>query len=143
PIHLKSNISKAFPNFSEHTVSLLALLTDKVVNGKPIVGLAFHSIRRYALSGIINKRLAPRLLAADPESLLQDCGTLFSPEKVLDCVLKNEKPGGHGDRAQAASALELAVWDANAKLRDEPVSASIARHYGSGDYSDKVAVYAA
>lgn len=143
PIHLKSNISNAFVNFSEHTVSLLALVTDKVVNGKPIVGLAFNSIGRYAQSGIINKRMAPRLLAADPESLLQDCGTLFSPEKILDCVLKNEKPGGHGDRAQAASALELAVWDANAKLRDEPVSASIARHYGRDDYSDKVAVYAA
>lgn len=143
PIHLKSNISNAFVNFSEHTVSLLALVTDKVVNGKPIVGLAFNSIGRYAQSGIINKRMVPRLLAADPESLLQDCGTLFSPEKILDCVLKNEKPGGHGDRAQAASALELAVWDANAKLRDEPVSASIARHYGRDDYSDKVAVYAA
>ena len=129
-------------NFSTHTVSLVALVTDQVRNGKPVVGLSFNSIGRYAQSGIIAQRMAPRLLAAKPESLLQDNAQL-SAEKVLACAMQNEKPGGHGDRAHAASALELAVWDLNAKLNDEPVSALIARHFGRTHYSPKVSVYAA
>jgi len=117
-------------------------VTDQVRNGKPVIGLSFNSIGRYAQSGIIAQRMAPRLLAAKPESLLQENGQL-SAEKVLACAMQNEKPGGHGDRAHAASALELAVWDLNAKLNDEPVSALIARHFGRTHYSSKVSVYAA
>jgi L-alanine-DL-glutamate epimerase-like enolase superfamily enzyme len=141
-VPLKSNVSNAVINFSTHTVSLVALVTDQVRNGKPMVGLSFNSIGRYAQSGIIGQRMAPRLLAAKPDSLLQDNGQL-SAEKVLSCAMQNEKPGGHGDRAHAASALELAVWDLNAKLNDEPVSALIARHFGRTHYSPKVSVYAA
>ena len=141
-VPLKSNVSNAVINFSTHTVSLVALVTDQVRNGKPVIGLSFNSIGRYAQSGIIAQRMAPRLLAAKPESLLQDNGQL-SAEKVLSCAMQNEKPGGHGDRAHAASGLELAVWDLNAKLNDEPVSALIARHFGRTHYSPKVSVYAA
>ena len=143
PVRLQSNISNALVNFSSHTVSIVAIVTDRIKDGRPAIGLAFDSIGRYAQSGIINSRMIPRLMSARPESLLQDCGTQFSPEKVLACVLQNEKPGGHGDRAQAASALELAVWDLNAKLNDEPVSVTIARHYGRKERSPRVAVYAA
>ena len=142
PVQLKSNISNALVNFSEHTVSLLAVVTDKVVDGKPLVGLSFNSIGRYAQSGIINARMAPRVLAAPADSLLQDGEDCLSPEKVLACAIKNEKPGGHGDRAAAASAIELAVWDLNAKLRSEPASHTIARHYGLVPQA-KVRVYAA
>lgn len=141
-IPLKSNVSNAVINFSSHTVSLVALVTDQVRNGRPVVGLSFNSIGRYAQSGIIDQRMAPRLLAAKPESLLQANGQL-SAEKVLACALQNEKPGGHGDRAHAASGLELAVWDLNAKLNDEPASVLIARHYAHTAYSPKVSVYAA
>lgn len=141
-VPLKSNVSNSVINFSTHTVSLVALVTDQVRHGKPVVGLSFNSIGRYAQSGIIAQRMAPRLLAAKPESLLQDNGQL-SAEKVLACAMQNEKPGGHGDRAHAASGLELAVWDLNAKLNDEPVSALIARHFGRTNYSTKVSVYAA
>ena len=141
-VPLKSNVSNSVINFSTHTVSLVALVTDQVRNGKPVIGLSFNSIGRYAQSGIIAQRMAPRLLAAKPDSLLQDNGHL-SAEKVLACAMQNEKPGGHGDRAHAASALELAVWDLNAKINDEPVSALIARHFGRTHYSPKVSVYAA
>lgn len=143
PIALRSNISNAYVNFSQHTVSLLAIITDKQVDGKPLAGLSFNSIGRYAQSDIINKRMAPRLLQAPADSLLAECGTRISPEKVLACALKNEKPGGHGDRAMAASALEMAIWDLNAKLNDEPVSATIARHFGRPARDARVAVYAA
>ena len=141
-VSLNSNVSNSLINFSTHTVSLIALVTDQVRNGRPVIGLSFNSIGRYAQSGIIDKRMAPRLLAAKPDSLLQDDGKL-SAEKVLACAMQNEKPGGHGDRAHAASGLELAVWDLNAKLNDEPASVLIARHYGRKNYSPKISVYAA
>jgi L-alanine-DL-glutamate epimerase-like enolase superfamily enzyme len=142
-VRLQSNISNALVNFSSHTVSILAIVTDGIIGGRPAIGLAFNSIGRYAQSGIINNRMISRLTSAHPESLLQECGRLLSPEKVLACSLQNEKPGGHGDRAQAASALELAVWDLNAKLNDEPVSMTIARHFGRADRATRVSVYAA
>jgi L-alanine-DL-glutamate epimerase-like enolase superfamily enzyme len=143
PLALQSNISNAYVNFAKHTVSLLAIVTDKVVNGKPLIGLSFNSIGRYAQSDIINKRMAPRLLEVSPDSLLDSCGVRLSAEKVVRCALKNEKPGGHGDRAAAASAIEMAIWDLNAKLNDEPVSATIAHYYGRATRDETVAVYAA
>lgn len=141
-VPLNSNISNSLVNFSSHTVSLIALVTDQQRNGRPVVGLSFNSIGRYAQSGIIAQRMAPRLLAAKPDSLVQANGEL-SAEKVLACAMQNEKPGGHGDRAHAASGLELAVWDLKAKLNDEPASQHIARHFGTTNYSNKVSVYAA
>lgn len=140
---LRSDISNALVNFAEHTVSLLAIVTDRQVRGRPLVGLAFNSIGRYAQSGILHDRMIPRLLAADPDSLLAPCGNLLSAENVLACAMRNEKPGGHGDRAHAAGALELAIWDLNAKLADEPACAAIARHAGRDAPDAQVAVYAA
>lgn len=143
PVKLQGNISNALVNFSSHTVSALAIVTDQVRNGKPVAGLSFNSIGRFDQSGIIQTRMIPRLLEAVPETLIDQASGLFSPEKVLACVLKNEKPGGHGDRAQAASAIELAIWEVNARLNDEPVSATIARHYGRAGRDQYVQVYAA
>jgi L-alanine-DL-glutamate epimerase-like enolase superfamily enzyme len=143
PIRLASNISNALVNFSEHTVSLLAIATDRVIDGRPLVGLSFNSIGRYAQSGILNDRMIPRVLNAAPDSLLALDGATLSAEKVLACALRNEKPGGHGDRAMAASALEMAVWDLNAKLAGEPASVTIARDFGRPARDKQVAVYAA
>lgn len=143
PLRLESNISNAFVNFSHHTVSLIAIVTDQIVGGKPVIGISFNSIGRYAQSGILKDRMIPRLLAEDPENLLQEDGKLFSPEKISRVALRNEKPGGHGDRAHALAGLELAVWDLNAKLNDEPASHTIARHFGRESAASEVHVYAA
>jgi len=143
PVKLQGNISNALVNFSSHTVSALAIVTDQVRNGKPVIGFSFNSIGRFDQSGIIRTRMIPRLLEAAPETLIDQVSGLFSPEKVLTCILKNEKPGGHGDRAQAASAIELAIWEINARLNDEPVSATIARYYGRVGRDQYVQVYAA
>jgi L-alanine-DL-glutamate epimerase-like enolase superfamily enzyme len=141
-VRLQSNISNALVNFSSHTVSLVALVSDQVRNGRPVVGFAFNSIGRFAQEGILSSRMIPRVLQASPESLLQDDGRLISPEKILACAMQNEKPGGHGDRAHAAAALELAIWDLNAKLNDEPAAVTIARHYGHAA-DERIPVYAA
>jgi D(-)-tartrate dehydratase len=134
-VRLQGNPANALVNFSGHTVSLVAIITDTAT------GVAFNSIGRFAQSGILRDRMIPRVLAASPDGLLDDSGRI-DPAAVLACALADEKPGGHGDRAAAAAALELACWDLNAKLDDEPAYATIARRFGR-EPTPLVAVYAA
>ena len=141
-VPLEGNIANAMVNFSAHTVSLVAVFTDVARQGRPLTGLAFNSIGRFAQGGLLRERFIPRLLAAPPAELLTDDGTAFDPARALKVMMRNEKPGGHGDRAAAVGALELALWDLNAKLRDEPACRTIARHFGR-TAADGVHVYAA
>jgi L-alanine-DL-glutamate epimerase-like enolase superfamily enzyme len=131
--------ANALVNLGSHTVSLVALIAEQ--DGKRVVGVAFDSIGRFAQSGILRDRMIPRILAAAPEALLDASGRI-DPAAVAACALTDEKPGGHGDRAAAVAALELACWDLHAKLDDEPAYATIARHFGRKPAS-AVAVYAA
>lgn len=146
PVRLQGGSSGAIANavvdFTRHTVSLVAVVSDVVRNGKPVTGVAFNSIGRFAQSGILRDRMIPRVLGADPERLLDDSGRI-DPAKVLAAAITDEKPGGHGDRATAAAALELACWDLNAKLNDEPAYLTIARHFGRAVPTARVPVYAA
>ena len=100
-VPLVGGVANAVVNFSEHTVSLVAVVTDVVRHGRRVVGLGFNSIGRFAQSGIIRDRMIPRLLAAARDSLLDASGQRFDPAKVLVECMRNEKPGGHGDRAGA------------------------------------------
>jgi L-alanine-DL-glutamate epimerase-like enolase superfamily enzyme len=142
-VPLEGNVANALVSFAEHDVSLVALETDVIRNGRPVTGYAFDSIGRYAQGGILRDRMIPRLAAAAPQDLLDASGERFDPAKVLQVIMRNEKPGGHGDRAAAAGALELAVWDINAKLADEPAHVTIARRYGRQGKREGVDVYAA
>ena len=139
---LEGDIANALVSFAEHTVSLIAVVTDVQKDGKPLIGVAFNSIGRFAQPGILRERMIPRLMAAKPESLLVESGTRFDPAKISAVALRNEKPGGHGDRATAMGGLELAFWDINAKLADKPAYKHIAETFGrKGD--PHVSVYAA
>jgi L-alanine-DL-glutamate epimerase-like enolase superfamily enzyme len=129
PVRLQGDIANAVVSFAEHDVSLVAVVSDVMRDGRPISGIAFNSIGRFAQSGIIHQRLAPRVLAADPRTLV-DASDIVDPARVADVAMRNEKPGGHGDRAGAVAALELACWDLRAKLRGEPAYATIAQHFG-------------
>ena len=140
-VRLEGAVANAVVNFSEHTVSLVAVVTDVVRGGRPVVGIGFNSIGRFAQSGIIRDRMIPRLLAATPASLLDGSGERFDAAKVLTTVMRNEKPGGHGDRAGAAAAIEHAIWDLNAKLADEPAYVTIARAFGRQPTEGSVEVY--
>ena len=140
-VKLEGGVANAVVNFSEHTVSLVAVVTDVVRNGRLVTGIGFNSIGRFAQSGIIRDRMTPRLLAAEPSSLLDESGERIDPAKVLATIMRNEKPGGHGDRAGAAAAIEHAVWDLNAKLADEPACVTIARAFGRQPTEDPVEVY--
>lgn len=141
-VPLAGEVANAVVSFAGHTVSLVALVSDRLRGGKPVVGFGFNSIGRFAQGGILRERLFPRLLAAAPDALLAEDGTL-DPAAVAAVVMRGEKPGGHGDRAGAVGAIELAVWDLNAKLADEPACRTIARRCGRQDESAATDVYAA
>src|SRR2546429_7668438 len=93
------------------TVSVLALVTDAVRDSKPIVGYGFNSNGRYAPSGLLRDRFLPRLKASPPDSLLDETGENFDPHRIWAIVMGNEKPG-----ALAVGVLDMAVWDAVAKI---------------------------
>lgn len=138
-VALQGAAANAMVNFGSHTVSLVALVAEH--DGRRTVGVAFNSIGRFAQGGILRDRMIPRVLGAPPDTLLDHSG-LLDPAAVLACALRDEKPGGHGDRAAATAAVELACWDLNAKLNDEPACVTIARDFGR-ELVRSVAVYAA
>src|SRR5215470_17352686 len=100
-VPIKSDIRNAYVDFSQMTVSVVALITDVVRDGKPVVGFGFNSNGRYAPSGLLRERFIPRLKAADPQKLLDSSGDNLDPFAVWDALMKNEKPGGHGERSVA------------------------------------------
>jgi len=142
-VPLQGDIANSLVNFSVHTVSLIAVISDVVRNGRPVSGVAFNSIGRFAQAGLLQERFFPRVRSAPVDSLLYRDNSGFDPDKVIACVMANEKPGGHGDRAAAVGCLELAIWDLNAKLAREPACQFIARQFNNQLIQDTVPVYAA
>jgi len=143
PVSIKSDIRNAYIDFSQMTVSALAVLTDVVRDGKPVVGYGFNSNGRYAPSGLLRDRFMPRLLAAKPDSLLDDTGENLDPFKIWNIVMRNEKPGGHGERSVAVGVLDMAIWDAVAKIAGVPLYRLLADRFRGGVVDSKVFVYAA
>src|SRR5260370_15903568 len=78
-VPIRSPIRNAFIDFSQMTVSVLALVTDVMRDGKPVVGFGFNSNGRYAPSGLLRDRFIPRLRAADCKTLLDDTGNNLDP----------------------------------------------------------------
>ena len=142
-VPIKSQIRNAFIDFSQMTVSVLALVTNVMRDGKPVVGFGFNSNGRYAPSGLLRERFIPRLRAASPQDVLDDLGENLDPARIWQIVMRNEKPGGHGERSVAVGVLDMAVWDATAKIARVPLFRLLANRYRSGVVDDKVFVYAA
>ena len=142
-VPIKSPIRNAFIDFSQMTVSVLALITDVVREGQPVVGFGFNSNGRYAPSGLLRDRFIPRLKAADPQVVLDDSGENLDPGRIWDVVMRNEKPGGHGERSVAVGVLDMAVWDATAKIAGVPLFKLLANRYRHGMVDNKIFVYAA
>jgi L-alanine-DL-glutamate epimerase-like enolase superfamily enzyme len=142
-VPIKSAIRNAFIDFSQMTVSVLALITDVVRDGKPVVGFGFNSNGRYAPSGLLRERFIPRLRAAVTQALLNDSGDNFDPPRIWEVLMRNEKPGGHGERSVAVGVLDMAVWDATAKIAGVPLFRLLADRYRGGLADARVFVYAA
>ena len=69
---IRSNIRNAYIDFSKMTLSLVAVVTDVVRNGKPVIGYGFNSNGRYGQGSLIRERFRPRVLEADPPALVDD-----------------------------------------------------------------------
>ncbi|MFY0691679.1 MAG: mandelate racemase/muconate lactonizing enzyme family protein [Paracoccaceae bacterium] len=142
-VPISSPIRNAYIDFSKMTASVVAVVTDVIRDGKPVVGYGFNSNGRYAASGLLNERFLPRLREADPESLLNDAGDNLDPRRIWATMMSNEKPGGHGERSVAVGVVDMAVWDAVAKIAGVPLWRYLADTEGDGTADDSVFVYAA
>ena len=139
---IASPIRNAYIDFSKMTSSLVAVVTDAVRDGRRVVGYGFNSNGRYGQGGLIRERFAGRIREADPQSLLDDAGDNLDPDRVWATMMANEKPGGHGERSVAVGTLDMAVWDAVAKIAGKPLFRLLAeRHSVTAD--PRVFVYAA
>ncbi len=119
-VPIDADMSNAFINFSKMDVSVLALVTDEVRDGQPVVGYGFNSNGRNAQGGLLRERILPRVLDARPDSLVGEHGDL-EPELIWRAAMRDEKPGGHGERAVAMGILDMASWDLAAKLAGVPL----------------------
>ena len=140
---IKSNIRNAYIDFSKMTLSLVAVVTDVIRDGKPVIGYGFNSNGRYGQGALMRERFIPRVLEADPASLLDDTEDNIDPHKVWATLMNNEKPGGHGERSVAVGTIDMAVWDAVAKIANKPLYQLLAERYGNGTANRQVFVYAA
>jgi len=140
---IKSDIRNAYIDFSKMTLSLVAVVTDVIRDGKPVIGYGFNSNGRYGQGQLIRERFRPRVLEAEPSTLLDETGNNLDPHKIWACMMSNEKPGGHGERSVAVGTLDMAIWDATAKIAGLPLHEMLAQRYGSGVANPKVFVYAA
>ncbi len=142
-VPISSPIRNAYIDFSKMTASVVAVVTDVMRDGQPVVGYGFNSNGRYAASGLLNERFLPRLRAATADSLLNDSGDNLDPRRVWSTMMANEKPGGHGERSVAVGVVDMAIWDAVAKIARVPLWRYLADAEGDGTADDSVFVYAA
>ena len=127
---IRSQIANAYIDFSQMTASVVAVETDVMVEGKPVIGYGFNSNGRYGQGHLIRERFVPRLMEAEPASLVDDTGTNLDPHRIWARMMTNEKPGGHGERSVAVGTIDMAVWDAVAKIAGQPLHQLLAERYG-------------
>lgn len=141
-VPIKSSIRNAYIDFSTMTASVVAIATDVVKDGKPVVGFGFNSNGRYSEQGLLRERFIPRLKSA-PAKELQDERGIIEPAKAWAAMMANEKPGGHGERSVAVGILDMAIWDAVAKAEGIPLWKLLANRYNGGKADEAAWVYAA
>lgn len=139
---IASPIRNAYIDFSKMTTSLVAVVTDVVRDGRRVVGYGFNSNGRYGQGGLIRERFRDRILEAPPESLIDAGGATLDPHRIWAAMMANEKPGGHGERSVAVGTIDMAVWDAAAKIAGKPLFRLLAERRGR-DADPRVFVYAA
>jgi L-alanine-DL-glutamate epimerase-like enolase superfamily enzyme len=125
------------------TTSIVAVITDVSAPGGPVIGYGFSSIGRFAQGGLIRERFAPRLLQASPYGLMNAAGTNLDPFRAWETMMRGEKPGGHGERCVAVGTLDMAIWDAAAKIASAPLHRFLAESVNTVPTAGDVPAYAA
>ena len=140
-VSLADPMRNAAIGFDDMTASAVAVVTDVVRDGAPVIGYGFSSVGRYGHGGLLRERFIPRLAKADPGTLLDASGNL-DPLRAWDVLMRNEKPGGHGERSGAVGVLDMALWDAAAKIAGLPLYRLLSDRFSGGAADDRVFVYA-
>jgi hypothetical protein len=135
---IASPIRNAYIDFSKMTASLVAVTIE--ADGKRATGYGFNSNGRYGQGGLIRERFAPRLLEAG--DLSDTTSGNLDPDRAWAAMMSNEKPGGHGERSVAVGTLDMAIWDAVAKIAGKPLFRLLAERHGR-QANPRVFVYAA
>ena len=140
---ISSAIANAYIDFSKMTASVVAIHTDLVRDGRPVVGFGFNSNGRYAVQGLCcasaSSPASPRPI---PLALIDDDG-LIDPAKAWAVMMRNEKPGGHGERSVAVGVIDMALWDLRAKAEGVPLWRLLADRSGNPQADPRAWVYAA
>src|SRR6516165_4169712 len=139
-VPLKSDLRNSSFDFSEMTTSIVAVITDAMRDGRPVTGFAFNSTGRHACGAQMRERFIPRVMRADPETLLDARGDNLDPERVVAAMTNREKIGGDAERSIAIGTIEVAIWDAVAKIAERPLHRLLAERYGGGQ-AEKVFCY--
>ncbi|MGQ9366431.1 mandelate racemase/muconate lactonizing enzyme family protein [Azospirillum sp. ST 5-10] len=134
--------ANAVVDFAGLTTSVVVVESDVVRDGRPLTGYGFGSIGRWSVGGLLRERFLPRLMNADPAELVDGSG-LIDPFRCWAVAMRNEKPGGHGERAVAMGAIDMALWDLRAKAEGLPLWRLLADRFHGGAADGRVAVYAA
>ncbi|MGH2384924.1 MAG: mandelate racemase/muconate lactonizing enzyme family protein [Candidatus Limnocylindria bacterium] len=142
-VRIAAPIANAYIDFSEMTLSLVAVVTDVRRDGRRVIGYGFNSNGRYGQGSLIRERFAPRILDHAPAELLDEAGSNLDPHRIWAAMFRNEKPGGHGERSVAMGTVDMAIWDAVAKIEGKPLFRVLAERHGSGTADPRVFVYAA
>jgi D(-)-tartrate dehydratase len=142
-VSIASAIANAYIDFSKMTCSAVAVVTDVIRDGRPVIGYGFNSNGRYGAGALMRERFIPRLMEADPKTLIDEANENLDPFAIRHALMTNEKPGGHGERPVAVGTIDMAVWDAAAKIAGVPLYRLLADRYRGGKADSKVWVYAA
>ena len=73
-VPIASPIANAYIDFSKMTLSLVAVITDVVRDGKPVVGYGFNSNGRYGQGMLMRERFIPRVMEAEAKTLMNAGG---------------------------------------------------------------------
>lgn len=136
-VSLTDPASPAPDSSREMTASAVAV--DVETPSGRVTGYGFSSIGRYAQAGLISERFAPRLLAAEQ---LGGHGSAFDPAHAWAVMMARERPGGDGDRSAAVGVLDMAIWDAAAKMAGLPLWKFLADRYNGGRHLERVPLIA-
>ena len=140
---IASPIRNAYIDFTKMTTSLVAVVTDVVRDGKRGGRLRLQ-FQRPLRAG----RPDPRALCAAPDGgrsrrrCSMRAGDNLDPDRIWATLMSNEKPGGHGERSVAVGTIDMAVWDAVAKIAGKPLFRLLAERHGA-TADPRVFVYAA
>ncbi len=139
-VPVRSAMRNAAFDFSEMTTSVVAVVVDSGRGGGPVTGYAFNSTGRYACGAAMRERFIPRLLSTPAEEL-QDADGLLDPARCAARMAVREKPGGDAERAVPIGTIEVAIWDALAKVLERPLWHVLAERYGDSATRRAVPVY--